>query len=168
MPVYIGKSGDLVGWHRCLTDWQTSEYRATQLVSSIKFKLSHANIHFWYFCRWIHGDFFRRSIVLAFAWNPWEAIARWWRRRGGGREMRGRGNLGNCWDEKWLNTKQWTQRSRILLSGTPYIWQESTKNEKLLQSSIFSVRYCQTVLYQGPWQWNHWNTDNEGQVYNLI
>ena len=42
MPVYIGKSGDLVGWHRCLTDWQTSEYRATQLVSSIKFKLSHA------------------------------------------------------------------------------------------------------------------------------
>ena len=42
MPVYIGKSGDLVGWHRCLTYSQTTEYRATQLVSSIKFKLSHA------------------------------------------------------------------------------------------------------------------------------
>ena len=118
--------------------------------------------------QWIHGDFFRRSIVLASAWNPWEAITRWWRRRGGGREMRGRGNLGNCWDEKWQNTKQWTQRSRILLSGTPYIWQESTKNEKLLQSGIFSVRYCQTVLYQGPWQWIHWNTYNEGQAYYLI
>ena len=42
MPVYIGKSGDLVGCYRCLTDTQTSEYRATQLVSSIKHKLSHA------------------------------------------------------------------------------------------------------------------------------
>ena len=42
MPVYIGKSGDLVGWHRCLTDTQTTEYRATQLLSSIQFKLSHA------------------------------------------------------------------------------------------------------------------------------
>ena len=42
MPVYIGKSGDLVRWHRCLTHWQTSEYSATQLVSSIKHKLSHA------------------------------------------------------------------------------------------------------------------------------
>ena len=46
MPVYIGKSGDLVGWHRCLTYSQTTEYRATQLVSSIKFKMSHA-ILFW-------------------------------------------------------------------------------------------------------------------------
>ena len=42
MPVYIGKSGDLVGWHRCLTDTQTTEYSATQLLSSIQFKLSHA------------------------------------------------------------------------------------------------------------------------------
>ena len=42
MPVYIGKSGDLVGWHRCLTDRQTTEYRATQLLYSIQFKLSHA------------------------------------------------------------------------------------------------------------------------------
>ena len=42
MPVYIGKSGDLVGCYRCLTYSQTTEYRATQLVSSIKFKLSHA------------------------------------------------------------------------------------------------------------------------------
>ena len=46
MPVYIVKSGDLVGCYRCLThtqtDRQTSEYRATQLVSSIKHKLSHA------------------------------------------------------------------------------------------------------------------------------
>ena len=32
-------SGDTDAWH---TDWQTSEYRATQLVSSIKHKLSHA------------------------------------------------------------------------------------------------------------------------------
>ena len=38
----IGKSGALVGCHRCLTYSQTSEYRATQLVSSIKHKLSHA------------------------------------------------------------------------------------------------------------------------------
>ena len=42
MPVYIGKSGDLVGCYRCLTDTQTTEYRATQLLSSIQFKLSHA------------------------------------------------------------------------------------------------------------------------------
>ena len=42
MPVYIGKSGDLVGCYRFLTYRQTSEYRATQLVSSIKHKLSHA------------------------------------------------------------------------------------------------------------------------------
>ena len=42
MPVYIGKSGDLAGCYRCLTHRQTTEYSATQLVSSIKFKLSHA------------------------------------------------------------------------------------------------------------------------------
>ena len=42
MPVYIGKSGDLVGCYRSLTHWQTTEYSATQLVSSIKHKLSHA------------------------------------------------------------------------------------------------------------------------------
>ena len=41
MPVYIGKSGDLVGCYRSLTHSQTTEYSATQLVSSIKFKLSH-------------------------------------------------------------------------------------------------------------------------------
>ena len=32
IPIYIGKSGDLVGCHRCLTYSQTTEYRATQLV----------------------------------------------------------------------------------------------------------------------------------------
>ena len=42
MPVYIGKSGDLVRCYRCLTDTETTEYRATQLLSSIQFKLSHA------------------------------------------------------------------------------------------------------------------------------
>ena len=42
MPVYIGKSGDLVRCYRCLTDTQTTEYRATQLLYSIQFKLSHA------------------------------------------------------------------------------------------------------------------------------
>ena len=42
MPVYIGKSGDLVGCYRSLTHWQTTEYSATQLVSSINHKLSHA------------------------------------------------------------------------------------------------------------------------------
>ena len=42
MPVYIGKSGHLVRWHRCLTDRQTTEYSATQLLYSIQFKLSHA------------------------------------------------------------------------------------------------------------------------------
>ena len=42
MPVYIGKSGDLVGCYRSLTHSQTTEYKATQLVESIKFKLSHA------------------------------------------------------------------------------------------------------------------------------
>ena len=42
MPVYIRKSGDLVGCYRCLTHRQTTEYRATQLGYSIKFKLSHA------------------------------------------------------------------------------------------------------------------------------
>ena len=41
MPVYIGKSGDLVGCYRCLTHSQT-ENSATQLVSCIKHKLSHA------------------------------------------------------------------------------------------------------------------------------
>ena len=44
MPVYIGKSGDLVRCYRCLTDRQTTEYRATQLLSSIQLKLSHAII----------------------------------------------------------------------------------------------------------------------------
>ena len=41
---YIGKSGDLVGFYRSLihTHRQTTEDRATQLVYSIKFKLSHA------------------------------------------------------------------------------------------------------------------------------
>ena len=42
MPVYIKKSGDLVGCYRCLADRQTTEYSVTQLVKSIKFKLSHA------------------------------------------------------------------------------------------------------------------------------
>ena len=42
MPVFIGKSGDLVGCYWCLTHRQTTEYSATQLVESIKFKLSHA------------------------------------------------------------------------------------------------------------------------------
>ena len=36
MPLYIGKSGDLVGCYRCLThrqtDKQTTEYSATELV----------------------------------------------------------------------------------------------------------------------------------------
>ena len=36
MPVYIGKSGDLVRWHQCLTDRQTTEDRATQLLYSIQ------------------------------------------------------------------------------------------------------------------------------------
>ena len=42
MPVYIGKRGDLVGCYRSLTHSQTTENRATQLLSSIKHKLSHA------------------------------------------------------------------------------------------------------------------------------
>ena len=42
MPVYIEKSGDLVKCYWCLTYRQTTENRATQLVYSIKFKLSHA------------------------------------------------------------------------------------------------------------------------------
>ena len=42
MPVYIGKSGDLVRCYRCLTNRQTTEDRATQLLYSIQFKLSHA------------------------------------------------------------------------------------------------------------------------------
>ena len=42
------KSGDLVRCHRCLTYIQTTEYSATQLVESIKFKLSHAIcLRFW-------------------------------------------------------------------------------------------------------------------------
>ena len=40
--VYIEKSGDLVGCYQCLTDTQTTEYSATELVESLKFKLSHA------------------------------------------------------------------------------------------------------------------------------
>ena len=46
MPVYIGKSGDLVRCYWCLTHRQTTEDRATQLVESIKFKLSHAIVYF--------------------------------------------------------------------------------------------------------------------------
>ena len=42
MPVYIGKSGDLVRFYRCLTDRQITEERPTQLLYSIQFKLSHA------------------------------------------------------------------------------------------------------------------------------
>ena len=42
MPVYIGKGGDWSGVTAAsLTDRQTTEYSATQLVSSIKFNLSH-------------------------------------------------------------------------------------------------------------------------------
>ena len=46
MPIYSGKSGDLVGWHQCLTYIQTTEYSAPQLVDSIKFKLSHTIFFF--------------------------------------------------------------------------------------------------------------------------
>ena len=36
MPVYIGKSGDLVGWHRCLTDRQQKiELLSFSTVSSL-------------------------------------------------------------------------------------------------------------------------------------
>ena len=42
VPVYIGKSGDLVRCYRCLTNRQTTEDRATKLLYSIQFKLSHA------------------------------------------------------------------------------------------------------------------------------
>ena len=42
MPVYIEKTGDLVGWHRCLTHSQT-ENRATQLLDSIQFKAESRN-----------------------------------------------------------------------------------------------------------------------------
>ena len=38
------KSGDLVRCYRCLAHTQTTEYSATQLVQSFKFKLSHAII----------------------------------------------------------------------------------------------------------------------------
>ena len=41
----LEKSGDLVGCYWCLTDRQTTEYSATQLVYSIKFKLSHATVY---------------------------------------------------------------------------------------------------------------------------
>jgi len=33
MPVYIGKSGDLVGWHRCLTHWLTHRQQNIVLLS---------------------------------------------------------------------------------------------------------------------------------------
>ena len=33
MPVYIGKSGDLVGWHRCLTHWHTDRQQNIGLLS---------------------------------------------------------------------------------------------------------------------------------------
>ena len=46
MPEYIEKIGELVGCYRCLTHRQTTEYRATQFVSSIKHKLSHAILAF--------------------------------------------------------------------------------------------------------------------------
>ena len=48
MRVYIEKSGNLVvcHWYLTNTHWQTTEYRATQLLLSIKFKLSHAI--FWF------------------------------------------------------------------------------------------------------------------------
>ena len=43
MPVYIGKNGEWTfGWVTPMPDAQTTEDRATQLVSSINFKLSHA------------------------------------------------------------------------------------------------------------------------------
>ena len=45
MPVYIEKKwrfGRVLPMPHTLTDRQTTEYRATQLVLSIKFKLSHA------------------------------------------------------------------------------------------------------------------------------
>ena len=43
MPVYIGENGEWAfGWVTPMPDTQTTEDRATQLVESIKFKLSHA------------------------------------------------------------------------------------------------------------------------------
>ena len=50
MPVYIGKGGDWSGVTAAsLTDRQTTEYSATQLVYSIKFMLSHAKSHLNYY-----------------------------------------------------------------------------------------------------------------------
>ena len=43
MPVYIGKNGEWTfGWVTPMPDTQTTEDRATQLLYSIQFKLSHA------------------------------------------------------------------------------------------------------------------------------
>ena len=64
MPVYIGKSGDLVGWHRCLTHWQTTEDRATQLLCSIQLKLSHAIHHLM-----SHAQYTWSSFYTYFSWR---------------------------------------------------------------------------------------------------
>ena len=42
MPVYIGQSGDMVECFCCLTSDRQQNYMASQLVYSIKFKLSRA------------------------------------------------------------------------------------------------------------------------------
>ena len=63
MPVYIGKSGDLVRCYRCLTDRQTTEYRATQLVYSIKLKLSHV------ISKWPHTNFHWISPAGLWGWG---------------------------------------------------------------------------------------------------
>ena len=66
MPVYIGKSGHLVGWHWCLTGRQTTENRATQLLSSIQFKLSHAiYVVIFVLIFWIFQHFFLEIAELA-------------------------------------------------------------------------------------------------------
>ena len=54
-------SGVTDAWH---TDSQTTEYRATQLVSSIKFKLSHAILILW--CIWKLSKEIKRNVFIRF------------------------------------------------------------------------------------------------------
>ena len=65
MPIYIEKSGDLGRWYRSLTHTQTTEYSATQLVLSIKFKLSQAKSHC---CLWnvIEIHYLAKAITCPF------------------------------------------------------------------------------------------------------
>ena len=141
MPVYIGKSGDLVGWHWCLTDWQTSEYRATQLVSSIKFKLSHATAIF------ETSQFFtllpKLDTIQNDAYNRLLKMSMWW-------SCQGRGDALPCLDYLIADTERHAgerQRGQWLVSLKRHL---NRSNDPIYIFGLCLLRSLTLSLSTGP------------------